>query len=124
MENNELLQAIRQIVKEEISSQVEPLKQGQAKLEQGQAKLEQGQAKLEQGQAKLEQEVTKINITLENEVNKKLNLLFEGQQGMNEKFVKLDTIADDVEKIKITVNALEAMTRTNCTEIKKLKLVK
>lgn len=123
METNELLQEILSEVKS-MKGDISSLKDGQAKLEQGQAKLELGQSKLEQGQAKLEQSVTQINIKLENNIEKKLDLLFEGQQGINEKFKKLDDVAADVEDIKDTINALEAMTRTNCTDIKALKLIK
>ena len=109
MESNELLQAIL--------SEVKGIKQEQSKTNE---RLD----RLEHGQSKLEAEVTKINIKLENDIEKKIDLLFEGQQGMNEKFQKLDTVAENVEEIKVTVNALEAMTKANVTDIKELKLVK
>ena len=71
MDNNELLQAIRKIVKDEI----EPLKQ----------------------------EVLSIKLTQENVTNKNIQLLMEGQQGMNEKFKSLDVLEDKVEDIQTTV---------------------
>ncbi len=78
MDNNELLQAIRKIVKDEI----EPLKQ----------------------------EVLSIKLTQENVTNKNIQLLMEGQQGMNEKFKSLDVLEDKVEDIQTTVSVLKALT--------------
>ena len=46
-------------------------------------------------------------ITLE----KNVSLILEAQQGINEKFEKLDQVADDVEEIKLTVRAMEAVTQ-------------
>ncbi len=103
MENQELLQAIRQIVKEEVSAQVDPVKQDISGVKQ---------------------EITKINIRLENDVDKRLQLLAEGQQGMNEKFQKLDQVAEDVEEIKLTTRALEAVTQRNSNDIRSLRAVK
>lgn len=59
-------------------------------------------------------------ITLE----KNVSLILEAQQGINEKFEKLDTVADDVEEIKLTVRAMEAVTQRNSMDIKKLRAVK
>ena len=68
--------------------------------------------------------VTAIEVTQENDVKTQLRLLGEGQQGMNEKFKKLDQVAEDVEDIKGTVHILEAVTKSNTTQIKELRLVK
>ena len=59
-------------------------------------------------------------ITLE----KKVDLLLEGQQGINEKFQKLDRVAEDVEEIKVKVTALENVTRDNTSQIRELKIAK
>lgn len=40
------LQQIREVVRDEVQTEVEPLKQGQERLEQGQVGLEQGQAQI------------------------------------------------------------------------------
>ena len=42
-----------------------------------------------------------------------INLILESQQGINDKFKKLDQVAEDVEEIKIKVTALEAVTKDN-----------
>ena len=59
-------------------------------------------------------------VTLE----KKVDLLLEGQQGINEKFQKLDTVADDVEEIKAKVTALENITKDNTSQIRELRIAK
>ena len=59
-------------------------------------------------------------VTLE----KKVDLLLEGQQGINDKFAKLDQVADDVEEIKAKVTALEAVTKDNTSQIRELKIAK
>ena len=57
-------------------------------------------------------------------LEKKVDALAEGQANMNEKFAKLDQVAEDVEEIKVKVTALEAVTKQNCTDIKQLRAVK
>ena len=58
------------------------------------------------------------------DLEKKVGLILEGQAGMNEKFAKLDTVAEDVEEIKLTVRAMEAVTQRNSNDIQKLRAVK
>ena len=41
-----------------------------------------------------------------------------------DKFKQLDQVAEDVEDIKDTVNALEAITKSNTTQIKELRIAK
>ena len=79
---------------------------------------------IKQGLAEVKQRTTKIEVTLENDIAKRLDTLAEGQQGMNEKFALLDEVAERVENIQITVNAMEAVTKQNCTDIKQLRAVK
>ena len=50
--------------------------------------------------------------------------LLEGQQGMNEKFSKLDQVAEDVEEIKIKVSALEEVSRSQASQIREIRLAK
>ncbi len=79
---------------------------------------------IKQDLAEVKERTTKIEVTLENDVKKQLQLLGEGQQGMNEKFAKLDKVAEDVEEIKIKVSALESVTRDNTSQIKDIRLAK
>lgn len=43
---------------------------------------------------------------------------------MNEKFVKLDQVAEDVEDIKVKVSALEEVSRSQASQIRELRMVK
>ena len=58
------------------------------------------------------------------DIRRDINLILEGQTGVNEKFQKLDEVADRVEDIQNTVNAMEAVTKQNCTDIKELRIAK
>lgn len=53
-----------------------------------------------------------------------INLILEGQQGMNEKFAKLDQVADDVEEIKIKVSALGEVSKSQASQIREIRLAK
>lgn len=58
----------------------------------------------------IKQRVVKMEVAQENVTNKNIQLLLEGQQGMNEKFAKLNQVAKDVEEIK--VSALEEVSKS------------
>ena len=58
------------------------------------------------------------------DMRRDINLLLEGQQGMNEKFSKLDQVAEDVEEIKIKVSALEEVSRSQASQIREIRLAK
>ncbi|MCI8554048.1 MAG: hypothetical protein HFJ80_03785 [Clostridiales bacterium] len=79
---------------------------------------------MDQRIASIDQRVTKIEITQEQVINKNIQLLIESQQGMSEKFKMLDNLAATVADIQITVNAMEAVTRQNCADIKQLRIAK
>lgn len=79
---------------------------------------------IKQDLAEVKQRVTKIEVTQEQVTDKNIQLLMEGQQGMNEKFAKLDAVAEDVEDIKLTVRAMEAVTQRNSKDIQNLRAVK
>lgn len=93
MENNELLQAIRQIVKEE----VDPVRQDVSGLKQ---------------------EITKINITLENDIGQKLSALFDAHKLDSE---KIDHISETVDSMNDAYAATDMIARMNTAQINKLK---
>ena len=74
--------------------------------------------------SEVKERTTKIEVTLENDIKTQLQLLGEGQQGMNEKFAKLDKVAEDVEEIKIKVSALANVTKDNTAQIKDIRIAK
>lgn len=81
MDNQELLQALRQIIREEVHTELQPI----------------------------QNEVTSIKVTQENVTNKNIQLLMEGQKGMNEKFKRLDDLEEKVEDIQVAVSVLKAL---------------
>ena len=58
------------------------------------------------------------------DMRRDINPILEGQQGINDKFKKLDQVAEDVEEIKAKVTALEAVTKDNTSQIRELKIAK
>lgn len=81
MDNQELLQALRQIIREEVHTELQPI----------------------------QNEVTSIKVTQENITNKNIQLLMEGQKGMNDKFKRLDDLEEKVEDIQVAVSVLKAL---------------
>lgn len=81
MDNQELLQALRQIIREEVHTELQPI----------------------------QNEVTSIKLTQENVTNKNIQLLMEGQKGMNDKFKRLDDLEEKVEVIQVAVSVLKAL---------------
>ena len=57
-------------------------------------------------------------------LEKKVDALAAGHQGINEKFAKLDQVAEDVEEIKVKVTALENVTKNNTAQIKDIRIAK
>ena len=87
-------------------------------LEKGQELLQHDVNGLKAGQEALQEQVTKINITLENDIEQKLSALFDAHQLDSE---KIDHIAETVESIDNAYAATDIVTRVNAAEINKLK---
>ena len=81
MDNQELLQALRQIIREEVHAELQPI----------------------------QDEVTSIKVIQENVTNKNIQLLMEVQKGMNDKFKRLDDLEEKVEDIQVAVSVLKAL---------------
>ncbi len=90
-------------------------------LEVGQASLESGQASLKKDLSEVKDRTKKIELTLENDISKKLGVLFDGH-ALNAE--KLDHISKTVDDIESSVVALDVMNKLNTDEIIKLKFVK
>ena len=104
MVDKDMLEAIGQLLAP-IHDDIQSLKADNAEIREDLQALKADNAKL---------------ITLE----KKVDLILEGQQGINEQFQKLDQVADDVEEIKLKVTALEAVTKDNTSQIKDIRAIK
>ena len=165
MDNQELLQALRVIVKEEISplhNDITDIKERTSRIEGRTARIEERTSKIEEridtmqttmgnmqttmgnmqttidgmqtvmgtmqtdiGNMQdaigdiynnvsrideISQRCTNIEIYLENNVDRNLKLLREGQAGINEKFKQLDQLTEKVEDIQTTVEVLKVLT--------------
>lgn len=64
-----------------------------------------------------------IRVLLEH-TDKRVDALAEGQANMNDKFAKLDQVAEDVEEIKEKVFALEEASKNQASQIKELRIAK
>ena len=109
MDNNELLQALYndlQSIKKTAETTNERL------------------TKMEATVGSTNERLTKMEIAQENVVIKNMQLLLEGQKGMNEQLQKLDQLSADMEDVRIKVTALEEVTRSNTSQIKELRIAK
>lgn len=104
MENGELLQAIRQMISENNQKMSEMMDKKLEPIQQDISDLKEGQLK--------------VNITLENNVGKKLSALFDAHQLDSE---KIEQIHETVESLNDAYAGTDVLTRVNTAEIKKLK---
>ncbi len=74
------------------------------------ASLDERVASVDEKIVSVDGELTKVRIGLENVTNKNIQLLIEGQTGMNDKFRRLDELEEKVEDIQGTVSVLKALT--------------
>ena len=111
MIDKDMLEAMGQLLAP-ISSRLDRMEDGRQSLKADNAEIREDLQAVKADNAKL--------VTLE----KKVDLLLEGQQGINDKFKKLDQVAEDVEEIKAKVTALEAVTKDNTSQIRELKIAK
>lgn len=117
--DKELLEALRQVMKEELKPINTRLDGMDKRLDGVDKRIDAMQKDL----SEVKDRTTKIEVTLENDIKTDLKLLHEGQAGINEKFAKLDKVADDVDEIKIKVSAIERVTQDNTSQIKQLRKV-
>ena len=68
----------------------------------------------------LSKEITGIKMSLENETNKKIQLLGEGFQSVTEISDTVQSLSEDVEIIKFDVDIVKKVVTTHSTELNKL----
>lgn len=68
--------------------------------------------------------ITKIETILENETNKKIQLLAEGFQSVPEISEKVDSLSEDMEVVKFDVDIVKKVVTTHSTELNKLGIAK
>ena len=117
MENLELLQAMRQMMEEVVSPIYERLDKMDERLDKMDKRLDGIESRLE----KVETLATKTQITLENDIKPKINLLFEGQITLQNRFSQLDRMEEMLRGLRYDVQDLQHIVSWHSNDIRWLK---
>lgn len=117
MENLELLQAMRQMMEEVVSPIYERLDKMDKRLDKMDKRLDGIESRLE----KVETLATKTQITLENDIKPKINLLFEGQITLQNRFSQLDRMEEMLRGLRYDVQDLQHIVSWHSSDIRWLK---
>ena len=112
LEHNDL-QAIAELIR----SEIQPIRKDVAELKQDISELK-------QEVSYIKERATKIEVVQENVTNKNIQVLFEGQQGMNEKFQKLDRMEMTLNAVKSDTEVMKDVVTEHSKSIRDLKLAK
>lgn len=117
MENMELLQAMRQMMEEVVSPIYERLDKMDERFDKMDERLDGIESHLE----KVETLATKTQITLENDIKPKINLLFEGQITLQNRFSQLDRMEEMLRGLRYDVQDLQHIVSWHSSDIRWLK---
>ena len=117
MENMELLQAMRQMMEEVVSPIYERLDKMDKRFDKMDERLDGIESRLE----KVEALATKTQITLENDIKPKINLLFEGQITLQNRFSQLDRMEEMLRELRYDVQDLQHIVSWHSNDIRWLK---
>lgn len=124
MENMELLQAMRQMMEEVVS----PIYERMDRMEAEFTSLKEEVASVKEEVASVKEEVssvkalaTKTQITLENDIKPKINLLFEGQITLQNRFSQLDRMEEMLRELRYDVQDLQHIVSWHSNDIRWLK---
>ena len=117
MENMELLQAMRQMMEEVVSPIYKRLDKMDERLDKMDKRLDGIESRLE----KVETLATKTQITLENDIKPKINLLFEGQITLQNRFSQLDRMEETLRELRYDVQDLQHIVSWHSNDIRWLK---
>ena len=117
MENMELLQAMRQMMEEVVSPIYERLDKMDERFDKMDERLDGIESRLE----KVESLATKTQITLENDIKPKINLLFEGQITLQNRFSQLDRMEEMLRELRYDVQDLQHIVSWHSNDIRWLK---
>ena len=117
MENLELLQAMRQMMEEVVSPIYERLDKMDERFDKMDERLDGIESHLE----KVETLATKTQITLENDIKPKINLLFEGQITLQNRFSQLDRMEEMLRELRYDVQDLQHIVSWHSNDIRWLK---
>ena len=117
MENMELLQAMRQMMEEVVSPIYERLDKMDERFDKMDERLDGIESRLE----KVETLATKTQITLENDIKPKINLLFEGHITLQNRFSQLDRMEEMLRELRYDVQDLQHIVSWHSNDIRWLK---
>lgn len=117
MENMELLQAMRQMMEKVVSPIYERLDKMDERLDKMDERLDGIESRLE----KVETLATKTQVTLENDIKPKINLLFEGHITLQNRFSQLDRMEEMLRELRYDVQDLQHIVSWHSNDIRWLK---
>ena len=117
MENMELLQAMRQMMEEVVS----PIYERMDRMEAEFTSLKEEVSSVKKEVVSVKALATKTQITLENDIKPKINLLFEGQITLQNRFSQLDRMEEMLRELRYDVQDLQHIVSWHSSDIRWLK---
>ena len=117
MENMDLLQAMRQMMEEVVS----PIYERMDRMEAEFTSLKEEVASVKEEVSSVKALATKTQITLENDIKPKINLLFEGQITLQNRFSQLDRMEEMLRELRYDVQDLQHIVSWHSNDIRWLK---
>lgn len=117
MENLELLQAMRQMMEEVVS----PIYERMDRMEAEFTSLREEVSSVKEEVASVKALATKTQITLENDIKPKINLLFEGHITLQNRFSQLDRMEEMLRELRYDVQDLQHIVSWHSNDIRWLK---
>ena len=117
MENMELLQAMRQMMEEVVS----PIYERMDRMEAEFTSLKEEVASVKEEVSSVKALATKTQITLENDIKPKINLLFEGQITLQNRFSQMDRMEEMLRELRYDVQDLQHIVSWHSNDIRWLK---
>ncbi len=117
MENMELLQAMRQMMEEVVS----PIYERMDRMEAEFTSLKEEVASVKEEVSSVKALATKTQITLENDIKPKINLLFEGQITLQNRFSQMDRMEEMLRELRYDVQDLQHIVSWHSNDIRLLK---
>lgn len=117
MENLELLQAMRQMMEEVVS----PIYERMDRMEAEFTSLKEEVSSVKKEVVSVKTLATKTQITLENDIKPKINLLFEGQITLQNRFSQLDRMEEMLRELRYDVQDLQHIVSWHSNDIRWLK---
>ncbi|MFR5070443.1 MAG: hypothetical protein ACLTE2_12340 [Eubacteriales bacterium] len=120
MENNELLEALRHIIKEETRAVVK--EEVRAVVEEEIQPINSRLDSIETDISEIKNRTVKIEVTLENEIRPNIQLLMEGHKGLVDTMHEIKKDTSRIENIETDLFATREVTKDNVQSIKNLQI--